>query len=471
MTTSLRLHLAIVAFLVSAAPDFALANQQCLQLFTATRYASTTIPAPDKHEQFVSDIENFRDQRWPVTVLSLPRIEVIGWYQRRLQDFVNTAKTLEELEQIFLTIEKTGYVDKKYQDAWRKIDFLSALRSKVPGDFTPQAIEKFNDTLEAFLLESALPWTPTVEAFNVWEIPAYAKLVVESWIENKPLLMDDYLNSGEHMNMTLVRSLGQVPESTKQELLTLLSQSLTVIDAWIQLENPSHALQNVMKAPSREWQFVQQILLRSETLDALDRLPLQVSSQNLGSVERIFQRLHRHNQPYDFEVVFKVAKALQTHLQPLLGSTDFVDIFGSFPNLVAQVGVSDIDIIFSQRVDQIYYDLVSQTSSNQVVPRTPLQQRDALLFANSVTAAENAVRDILRSQQGLGEILSVNLMTREVMNGNITVPQTIAQTETWFSMGSPLMIRIYSDRIVLRFWDGLTATREIPAKVREFTVR
>jgi hypothetical protein len=105
------------------------------------------------------------------------------------------------------------------------------------------------------------------------------------------------------------------------------------------------------------------------------------------------------------------------------------------------------------------------------VPESLFQQNETLLFANSITDAENSVRDILKSQQGLGDIFSVNFMARQVINGNVTIAQTLAQTETWLAMGSPLMIRIYSDRIVLRFWDGLTATREIPAKVREFTLR
>lgn len=460
-----RLQFLFVVFFIGITPHLVFATPQCSELFAVTGQRL------DSHASFTREIEEFSDRRWPVTAHSPPRIEVIGWYKQRLQDFVNTARSLEKLERIFLTIEKTGFVDEQYQDAWRQIDFLSALRSKTSQDFSAEAIAKLNDTLEGFLQQSPLPWTPTLEAFNVWESPTYAKLVIENWIEHKPLLMDDYLYTGEHINMTLARSLGALPEPTKQEILTLLSESLTVIDTWIQIENVGHALQNVMKEPSREWQFVQQVLLRSELLDALDRLPPEVNSQDLRSVERIFQRLHRHNQPYSFEVALEVAKAMQVHLQPLLGKNEFVDIFGSFPNLAAKLGVSDIDILFSPQVDQIYYDLLSQISSVKPVPQSLFQQNDALLFANLVTAAENAMRDILKSKQGLGDIFSVNLMTREEINGIVTIPQTLAQTETWFGMGSPLMIRIYSDRIVLRFWDGLTATREIPAKVREFTVQ
>ncbi len=460
-----RLHFAFLTFFIGIAPHLAFANQQCSELFAVTDQIQNT------HTNFAREIEEFSSQRWPVTVHSLPRIQVIGWYKQRLQDFVSTARSLEDLDHIFLTIEKTGYVDEQYQDAWRQIDFLSALRSKTSQDFSTEAIAKLNDTLEGFLQQSPLPWTPTLEAFNVWESPAYARLVIEGWIENKPLLRDDYFYTGEHINMTLVRSLGQLPESTKRELLRLLSESLTVIDTWIQVENESHALQNVMKEPTREWQFAQQILLRNEMSTALDQLPPVVNAGNLHTLERILQRLHRHKQPYSFAVVHEVAKALQTHLRPLLENTDFVDIFGSFPNLAAKIGTSDIDILFSQRVDQIYFDLVSQTSSGQAVPQVLFQQHDALLFANSVTAAENAVRDILKSKQGLGEIFSVNLITREEINGKAIIPQTIAQTETWFGMSSPLMIRIYSNRIVLRFWDGLTATREIPASAREFTLQ
>lgn len=465
MFSAFRFQLFFVVLLIGASPAQAASNPQCSELFSVTSLKQ------DAHEQFIREIEKFSDQRWPITAQSLPRIEVIGLYKRRLQDFVNSAKSLEDLNRIFLTIEKTGFVDEQYQDAWRQIDFLSALRTKTSQDFSPEAISRLNDTLESFLQQSALPWTPTLEAFNVWESPEYSRLVIEGWIENKPLLRDDYFYHGEHLNMTLVRSLAAVPEATKRELLKLLSDSLTVIDTWIQMENANHALQNVMKEPSREWQFVQQILLRGETLEVIDSLPPRVNSNNLRSLERIYQRLHRHNKPYGFDMVFKVAKALQTHMQPLLGKSEFVDIFGSFPNLAANIGVSDIDILFSQRVDQIYFDLVSQTTVNQPVPQALFQQRDALLFANSVTAAENAVRDILQTQQGLGEIFSVNLLTREEINGTVVIPRTISQTETWFGMSSPLMIRIYSDRIVLRYWDGLTATREIPATVREFRVQ
>jgi hypothetical protein len=463
MTGLFRLHFAFIVLLFF--PNLTFAQQQCSELF------ATHNQAQDSHQKFTREVEEFSDQHWSVTANSLPRIEVIGWYKRRLQDFVNGAKSEEELNRVFLTIEKTGYVDEQYQDAWRQIDFLSPLRSKASQDASPESLAKLNDTLEGFLQESVLPWTPTLEAFNVWESPDYARLVIEGWIENKPFLRDDYLNTGEQINRTLVRSLGGVPETTKQELLKLISESLTVIDTWIQMEKIDHGLQNVIKEPAREWQFVQQLLLRSEIFGALDQLPTEVSPRDLRPVESIFQRLHRHKQPYSFDLVFSVAKALQIHLRPLLGKTEFVDIFGSFPNLAAKVGVSDIDILFSPRVDQIYFDLVSQTSAGQPVPQALFQQQDALLFANSVTAAENAVRDILKTQQGLGEIFSVNLMTRQEINGKVTIPQTIAQTETWFGMSSPLMVRISSDRIVLRFWDGLTGTREIPATVREFVLQ
>jgi hypothetical protein len=464
MTGLFRLHIAVLVFLASF-PHLAFANQQCSELFTAISQTQQS------HQNFTREIEEFSDQHWSVTANSLPRIEVIGWYKRRLQDFVNGAKSLNDLERIFLTIEKTGYVDEQYQDAWRQIDFLSPLRSKTPQDFSAESLAKLNETLDGFLLESALPWTPTLEAFSIWESPDYARLVIEGWVENKPFLIDDYLNTGEQINMTLVRSLESVPQATKQELLKLIHDSLTVIDIWIQVEKIEHNLQKVIKAPSREWQFVQQLLLRSEILKALDPLPYKVNPRDLRPLESIFQKLHRHKQPYSFDLVFSVAKALQLHLRPLLGKTEFVDIFGSFPNLAAKIGVSDIDILFSPRVDQIYYDLVSQTSAGQPVPQALFQGQDALLFANSVTAAENAVRDILKTQQGLGDIFSVNLMNREEINGKVTIPHTIAQTETWFGMGSPLMVRISSDRIVLRYWDGLTGTREIPATLREFVLQ
>lgn len=446
-----------------ALPVPAKASLQCLEIFHV-QYSVAL------HDQFTQEIIQFRDQHSFHSPRHLARIDVIRWYKNRLQAFINTAKNPDELEAVYLTLEKTGIVDEQYQDAWRQIDFLQPLRQKQARDFSSNSLERLNETLEFYITESRLAWTPVLEAFNVWENPAYARLIIEGWIENKPLLRDDYLYSGDHINITLVTSLANVPKAVQKELLKTLEDSLRVVDVWIAANNANHAQQIAMKQPSREWQLVQQILLRNEIKHELDKLPSQISAEDLRGVEQVFLRLHRHKVPYTFKTVIDVAKALKKNLAPLLGSTDFVDIFGSFPNLAAKIKVSDIDIMFSPKVDQIYYDLVSQTQAGQPVDRALFNNQQALLFANSVTAAENSTRAILNSQQEIGELFSVNLIARTDSEGNSVRPQTLPQTETWFSMGSPLMIRIYADRIVFRFWDGLTAARDLPAQPREFVL-
>ena len=439
------------------------ASLQCLELF----HLQVSVTS---HNLFTQEVIQFRDLHSFQSPRRMARIDVIRWYQKRLQDFINTAKTPDELNDVFWTLEKTGIVDEQYQDAWRQIDFLKPLRQKQAQDFSSGSLERLNESLEIYMTDSRLAWTPVLEAFNVWENPAYARLIVEGWIENKPLLLDDYLYFGDHINMTLVTSLANVPKTVQKELLKTLEDSLRVVDAWIIANNASHAQQIAMKDPSRAWQFVQQILLRNEMKLAIDSLPSQISAEDLRGVEQVFLRLHRHKAPYTFKTVIAVAKALKTNLAPLLGSTEFVDIFGSFPNLAAKLTVSDIDIMFSPKVDQIYYDLVSQTHTEQPVDRTLFNNQQALLFANSVTMAENSARAILNSQQGIGELFSVNLIARTDREGNSVRPQTLPQTETWFSMGSPLMIRIFADRIVFRFWDGLSAARDLPAQTREFVL-
>ncbi len=443
------------------------ANEQCQLLFPTERRTNL-----DEQFQtaFTHDVVQF-GKKYRNDSQSISRIEAIAWYKQRLQEFMNSAQNLHDFSKFLRAIEKTGFVSDQYLDAWRQVDFLAAIRSKKPEDFTKDDIETLNQTLEDLFETSHLPWTPILEGFNVWENPNYAKLVLNGWIEAKLFLMDDYLNHGAQLNMTLVTSLANVPAPTQNELLSTIGQSLLVVDSQYRSQNLDPGEQNLIKAPSREWQFVQQILIRNQVFAALSKLPPTVEARDLREVQFAIQRLNRHETSYTFETVFAVAKAIQTHFTPLLSGDDFVDVFGSFPNLTANLKTSDVDMIFSPRIDQVYYDLVSQTPSIEPVSSATFFANEAVLLSDSVIAAEGAVRQILNSVQEPGELFSVNSMTRTVANGRPEISETLAQTETWYGMASPIMIRIFSNRIILRFWDGLTGTREIPASVLEFSMK
>jgi len=422
---------------------------------------------PDPKDDFFAEVSRISSVENSFIVLrDEAREQVRQHYLEAIDRFIKTATTPADLADRMLAIDELGKVDSIYQDALHAADLLAPIR-KNRASFTHSDLDILQHRLEQFSLADTEHWAPTLEAFTILENPDYASVVIEEWILSRAPLQLDILSDGEYINFTLVASLAGLPPAERDAAALLLKDSTKAVEAWIKLNNMPHDQAVTEKEITRSWQMLLGILYRHDLANALALLKSSSAQgrADFSLLEKYLSLLHRHDSLYPLSKVYEVARAIQTGMQKVLANGDTVEIFGSFPNLSAKIGVSDVDVMFSPRLDLYYYTVRNRLVTEGLKESEPQETLDLL---NALGSAGTSLQSLLSPAQPITEIISVHNFAKK----NITTIKAIEVARPglvkFMMLPSPVTIFITRDKIYLRIYDGLRAPGESPVTIYQY---
>lgn len=118
----------------------------------------------------------------------------------------------------------------------------------------------------------------------------------------------------------------------------------------------NHHEMEVAKLKVRDIQYLQVLLQRQDFLTMIQKLNVSqekstLNKISLSKIENYLTQLRLTESPYGLKIVIEVARAMQKEFKKNFDKEDSVEIFGSFPNLNANFKRSDIDLFFSEKLD------------------------------------------------------------------------------------------------------------------------
>lgn len=299
------------------------------------------------------------------------------------------------------------------------------------------------------------------EALMILLKPEHALKIVDEIIRDQQELLADYLNQGSNFNRSLMVSLETLPFNIRTEALRSIYEGVKAQD----------------KNSARELQSLTLILLRTELLKTIDDLNV-LTARNASSAE-IYNRVGQYAKlradgkiAYGLERVVEVAKLLQYELRDLLKGKESVELFGSFPSLLAQIGRSDIDMIFSLGLDSAYRTHIrgSMFSNDNFATRQPVSSPEANALSAQLLAAEARVREFFNTTQKPGELLTISNIPTTLVRGATMLEMTREEYLTFLTMVSPITVNISKNKITLRLYDSWGVPAGAEAIVHEYVL-
>lgn len=293
---------------------------------------------------------------------------------------------------------------------------------------------------------------------------------VRRWIHEQTDLIPDFLWVNETLTKERIQDLSSLPKAVRKAALSEIRDALAAHDAKTDGEALDHLGQMRAKDRIRGLQFLQQILVHAELKSALAALDRSRSTEtlNFAPLEAVLTGLRRRPGAYRIADVARVAKAIQQSLRSELEPGDFVQLFGSFPNLAARIGSSDIDLLFSERLDRIAFSIQGGSLNDGSFVKPASKSSEATSLARTLRETEDIAREALLSRQKPGELISVTTLPRTYRHGMAVVEADLPELMSIMTLVSPVTVIISRDRVVLRIYDGLSSSTPTNPNIHEF---
>jgi hypothetical protein len=454
---------ALLAFLLGFSSTSALAlDRRCSELF---KLSANSISFQEKTEKVISHDEIYAGVYGENLDRALER------YVRLLENYLASGNSTESIIETLQTLRSMDLVNEHYESALRHIDLLTGVRG-IFSQLSRADRQRIRELLERAAAENST-WAPTLHAFLMLEAPKHALKLIDRWLWEKTDLISDLQWTGENINGSLILSLQKLPEDIREQALKELRESLMAVDFWILSTTMDHAEQIKTKEPSRSWQLLQQILVRDQMLSVISQLEKsrKLGQTDFSSLENLLLKIRRHGSPYRFDKVLEVARALQKTLSGTLDSSgDYIQIYGSFSNLSAKIGTSDIDVLFSSRLDKIYFSIKGGSFDDGTFVNSRSQTIEAQNLSKALLGAENTLRAVLGTSQGPGDILSVYTLPRTYSHGAAFIESELPEVLKVMTLGSPVSIVITKNKIILRLYDSLSNPAPTPAPFYSYSM-
>ncbi len=422
-------------------PALATANT-CTPIFEKVHLASEL----DKEYRLLSKQAKLKDG-----VSHEKAIEIRARLVRLMEIALKRATTAQEIVDILRTSEAHA-IDTVIIQAINSVDWLAPVRINK---------SLLDDGVIKNYIESGHVSQGIVDAFQVVLKPEHALTVVSDIIRDQTEILSDFLNQGSNFNRTLMVSLESVPASVRTDAINRVVEGIKLAD----------------KETARELQRLQLILARTHLLSTIEKLnALQAKNAAPNELYRALSEWsqQRTSQPaeYGMERAVEAAKIMQLELRHVLKSGEYVEMFGSYPNQRAKLGLSDIDMVFSLKLDDIYRADIrgSDFSVDGFATTKSFPSAEAQALAHALLSAESQMKVYLGSNQSAGELLSVATIPTTLVRGQAMRDMSREEFLTFLTMLSPVTIVVSKDAITIRIYDSWGVPAGSDAIVHEFTV-
>jgi hypothetical protein len=402
-------------------------------------------------------------------------------YTLILQDRLNRIRSLPELAQLFEMIETLDPHDEVLRQAIRHLDYLSPFRAQ-PKNLPYSEAQNFSRFLHEKSIgadSTLIAWWPLSRAYDILLAPQKARETLQELFQVQESLFNDWSYEGKWLDRSLMTSLGLLPPAVQNSALKMVQQMQKQFGQWYskqEFASEAEAIQK--KMPRRNMQTLQRILLQAKFQANLSELqnsaPRQmVTTAFLSRLEQTLQPFQTKKTSYTMRVVLAVALQIHKVFGKNFEDEDFVEIFGSFPNLAADLKTSDIDLIFSDQLDDVFRKEIKggflgpgSFASTDLLLKSTSGGRLAQLLLQ----AESEAQSILGLKRSSGELLSPTCQSVTIHKGAAFVEERRENLMRYFASVSPVTILISQQKIILRIYDSFKTAPGAKSEVFDFYV-
>lgn len=309
----------------------------------------------------------------------------------------------------------------------------------------------------------------STELISLLKTPEGLISVIDRLVRQPESLSGDLRHSQGVIDRELIEALSSLPAERKALAQAKLMEERRQLQNGFDTAASSEGVSADAKIPKRNLQLLQLALARNDFLAMFQKLrktKAKSAEAIIPSVEEFLAKLTGEKPAYSLQNVISVARTLQTKLGKVLKSGDEVEIFGSFPNLQARNGKSDIDLFFSDRLDNVYRSIQGGIYGDE----SYVNSRQSLALA--LVEAESALQKELKLESAPGSLfgVSVRQMSKSKTMGEVE-EESRRQMMGYFSYVSPVSIVISPKAIKMRIYDAFAANENGVAPFLEFPVR
>ncbi len=471
----------IAGWLVLKSENAAASTLACRQIYSVNSnhlsLANEIQQASSEYRKVVKKIKGLG----PIEARMYQRDQLRERYSLILQGRLNQTRSLRDLSTLFEWIDTLNPHDEILMEAVRNLDFLSPFREHVEA-LRPSEARDFSQFLreKSTRTESTLiPWKPVFDAYSILLVPQKAIEVLQKLLLEKESLFDDWSYQGNRLDRSLMTSLEQLPTPVQNSALQMLRKAQIQFDKWYATQVSATESEEIQeKVPRRNMQALRRILLQEnfkKNLRELQDLAPErvVTNQFLTHLEQTLLPFQIKKSSYTMKHVLAVAIRIHEVFQRNLSHDDYVEIFGSFPNLSANLKTSDIDLIFSDRLDSLYRKEINGGSLGSA-SFAAFSERSGWSagkeLAQLLVQAESEAQKSLGLRRGAGDLLSPTWQIVTNHKGAAIVEERREDLMRYFASIGPATILITQQDIIIRIYDSFQTAPGAKSEVLDFYV-
>jgi hypothetical protein len=428
-------------FLTTAVPEVASSQQLCQTLFSASKNQFTASELP------LGQIQTSAHKKWQ-NIFS--RIDTFSKFVNVMNKVVSAEKNLKTEDFIAL----------------QNVDLIS-----VSKNMSHEDLQQLRNFIKKISQERSLSDNPSQFGHWIYALSFYFyPEKFTDFIGHLKIMSEGQINLQEAfsghlglwtMNKTFIRTISELPQQFREKILADLRKKISSIslDSELMSMQPDGLSVPNSRRYRRNLEVVVFLLLRPQITRLASELALTQSEQEIqNALGKYYAEVDKIYLPqrggYSPQIVLKTAKVIQSYLGKYLHQeTDYIDLYGSFPNGKATFKTSDVDIKLS---DTLLLKLTNKNMTN--IKQEPF----SLYFSDMVARNKNQLSGeffkFWESYQSAELQLAKEIFHRLPVQSSellttLYPPQPYSNDILDFRWYNPIVIRIYKDRIAIQILD------------------
>lgn len=401
--------------------------------------------------------------------------------RRNLKDEIELAvqnvRDADDLLLLFKNLTKMKNTEEYVRDAVSSVDFLAPLRDPH-RPWPSKDLQKIESYLENMNEADPLLDKRSLQlGLLLFKEPARSKEVLVEILESQSSLAAQFLYSGSPFHRSFIKTIAGLPKPVREDILVdLRSLRELRLKKFRKGKYQSHDSELDAKLAVRDVQFLQVLLLRSSFVEMIKDLNSIYSKSGADkkfylALEKYLLPLRLEEKSYSFSNVIDAAKSMQMVLKSEFSKDDFVEIFGSLPNLNANLKSSDIDVIFSQNLDwRVLTEIKGGIYGDGGI--TPAEIRNktgpSKELAMALAKLEKQAGIALGISRAPGKLLGISTFPRTMTQQGVKFEESPENFMRFLTVVSNVSVVVTPDQVIIRIYDSLSPALGLPPTVYDF---
>jgi len=410
----------------------------------------------------------------------LPKIQQTSHPQKTLESAVANVRSADDLVLLYKNLAKIKDPQAPLEEALAAVDFLAPLRDPK-NPWSNGDIAKIKATLEVQVdSEGPVDWQGLKLGLTLIEDPSQAKTILWDLLKTYKGLSNKFSWYESPLHRSFIVSIENLPKSLRDslmaDLMTLRGERLKEFKKGVYKD---HAEEANAKLGVRDIQFLQTLLVRADftamlkTLNTLYKTS-GVNDEFLATLEKYLLKLRLDQSSYSIKKVLETAQGIQSTLRTWFAKNDTAEMFGSFPNMNAKLESTDIDVVFSDKLDEAVRTYIKPggMSSNDsfTVEEVQKMSADGKKLAADLAEMEQEIAKALGVSKPQGTLLGPLVLPMVQTDKGLVPRMSRLEVMRFLTVISSVTVVVSQKQITLRIYDSVSPAPNAPPVIYDFAL-